>query len=160
MDLGANVALAMMDAYMRYEKVQAQKSMGLNDEIEEISDKLAILNEALTKIKNRETDENDKLSPEKIEEITAHIKKVQEAFPELLPENFVEEMKDYADEDWDRIEANISNQERLSTNQLNRPMTKLEQIFSDNTKVHEIMSEFLKEVREFVRSINRRTGVR
>ncbi len=156
MDLGANVALAMMDAYTRYEAAQTRKSMGLNDEIEDISNKLSILNEALTKIKNyREADEND-LSPEKIEEVHAHIKKVQETFPELLPENFIEEMKDYGDEDWDRIEANIGNQERLSSNQLNRPMTKLEQVFSDNTKVHEIMGEFLKEVREFIRSINRR----
>lgn len=133
----------LIDLGEKFEHRQIELIMKHDAENNSVIEQLNILNTAQTMMMSlrdkKEVGEG---------ELHAAIGDLNREFPGLHFEEFLTTYETYTDQQWERAHESISNKEKLLLSAFSPKMKEIEELMSDKNKVHEILSEIIKQLND------------
>jgi hypothetical protein len=149
-------SLEAIHAADRYCELQGKRIYGIDAENSANTDQLETINEFLARVRADQKGKGDeaKLDYSTSQEMQERIAEVRRIAPDVIPEN----CHSWSGDEIRRLEDSLVNHEKVITNRFNPGYMRMKQLFEDQNRVVDIIRELIKEQRESISNINRRTG--
>jgi hypothetical protein len=143
----------IIDVGDKYEKKQIELIVKHDAENKKTIGQLNVLNDALNlmlALRDKQT-----VNPEELKNALA---KLNSEFPDLQFQDFLEKHASFGDKEWNHAQERITNKQKILMSLFNPKMMEIEELIGDKNKVHEIISDIIKQLNELGHFIVQKTG--
>lgn len=141
--LNINPGYLIIDLGEKFERRQIELIMKHDQENKRTIEQLNILNNVQTDIMSL----RDK-QPVDMQGLREKVERLHREFPEIDLSDILTNHASYTDDLWDRTQEKVSNKEKILMSLFNPKMMEIEELISDKNKIHEILSDIIKQLNE------------
>lgn len=142
-NLNYHPAYVLIQLGERYEGRQIELILKHDQDNKHTIEQLNLLNDVQTDMLSL----RDK-QPVDMQRLRQNIDRLHLEFPELDLRDVLDNHANYTDALWDRNQEKISGKEKILMSSFNPKMMEIEELISDKNKVHEILSDIIKQLNE------------